>query len=220
MRIHHEGYTLIGFFLLLSLSIGGVVHYWLPLPFWLKLIPYAGLAAFMVFIVRFFRYRLRAFASDPLAILCPADGKVVVIEDVSEAEYFGDKRKQVSIFMSPNDIHVNWMPVSGEIVSRIYYPGKYLVAWHPKSSMENERTSVVIRLENGREILVRQIAGAVARRIVCYAAEGQQVEQGDELGFIKFGSRVDLLLPPDAIINVSLRQRVNGRHTLIAHLPS
>jgi phosphatidylserine decarboxylase len=218
MKIHQEGYTLIVFFLLLSISLGLLIHYWIPFPTWVKLLPYAALTGFMVFIFRFFRYRLRDFVPDSTSILCPADGKIVVIEEVEKAEYFGDRRIQVSIFMSPNDIHVNWMPISGEVVSRVYYPGKYLVAWHPKSSLENERTSVVIRTDAGKEILVRQIAGAVARRIVCYAAEGQQASQGEELGFIKFGSRVDLLLPTEAVIHVAMRQRVFGRQTRIASL--
>jgi len=218
MRLHREGNRVIAGFALLSIVIAAVVQLLLPLPLAVKIGIYVGLAAFMLFVLRFFRSPDRTLQRDDQIVLSPADGKVVVIEEVVRAEYFGDRRIQVSIFMSPYDIHVNWVPVSGKVVHHQYYPGRYLVAWHPKSSMANERTSVVIRHSNGEEILVRQIAGAVARRVICYAREGKHMEQGDELGFIRFGSRVDLLLPPTASIHVSMGQRVTGRETIIASL--
>lgn len=218
MKLHREGNTLLITLFLLSLSLAGIIHFFVPIPLFVKLILYAGLAVFLVFVLRFFRYTIREFNPEGKAILCPADGKVVVIEEVEQAEFFGDRRIQLSIFMSPYDIHVNWIPIDGKVIHRKYYPGRYLVAWHPKSSLENERTSVVISDEQDQAVLVRQIAGAVARRVVCYPYENDNVAMGDELGFIKFGSRVDLLLPPDARINVKLNDKVRGRETILANL--
>lgn len=152
-------------------------------------------------------------------LVCPADGKVVVIEKVSNAQYFGDERLQVSIFMSPLNVHINWYPIGGEVVSSEYQPGKYLVAWHPKSSELNEAHAVVLRGQK-HEVLVKQIAGAAARRVVNYAAVGTAYNQGGELGFIKFGSRVDILLPPDSKVLVELGQKVSGLETLLAELPA
>jgi phosphatidylserine decarboxylase len=151
-------------------------------------------------------------------VLSPADGKIVAIEEVFEPEYFKEKRIQVSVFMSPNNVHVNWAPISGTVRFMKYHPGKYLVAWHPKSSTDNERTSIVIENHSGVEILLRQIAGALARRIVCYAREGNSIRQGDEFGFIKFGSRVDIFLPLNAEIEVSIGQKVSGKQTVIAFI--
>jgi phosphatidylserine decarboxylase len=142
----------------------------------------------------------------------------VVIEEVEEPEYFEGKRKQISIFMSPFNVHVNRMPVEGSISYYKYHPGKYLVAWHPKSSTENERTTVVAKMNNGTEVLFRQIAGALARRIKCYVQQGQKLEQGQEFGFIKFGSRVDIFLPLDAVINVKIDDVTKGGKTVIAQL--
>jgi phosphatidylserine decarboxylase len=170
---------------------------------------------FFLLIVWFFRDPFRPVVPDETAILCPADGKVVVIEKTVEKEYFKDERWQVSIFMSPLNVHVNRFPVSGRVTYFKYHSGKYLVAWHPKSSELNERATVVMNNEKGEEILVRQIAGAVARRIVPYAKEGMLVKQGDELGFIKFGSRVDIFLPLDTEIKVSLNQKVKGNVDVI-----
>ena len=167
-------------------------------------------------VVWFFRNPARPVVPDEALVYCPADGKVVVIEKTLEKEYFNDERWQVSIFMSPLNVHVNRYPVSGLVTYFRYHAGKYLVAWHPKSSELNERATVVIKHAGGREILVRQIAGAVARRIVPYAKEGARVSQGDELGFIKFGSRVDIFLPPDAEIKVSLNQKVKGNVDILA----
>jgi phosphatidylserine decarboxylase len=152
----------------------------------------------------------------PDIILCPADGTIVAIEEVEETEFFHDRRIQVSVFMSPNNVHVNLYPISGKIIYTNYWPGSFLVAWHPKSSTENERNTVVIENSKHGSVLVRQIAGALARRIVCYAKTNERINQGYELGFIKFGSRVDLFLPLTATINVKLEDKVKGGITTIA----
>jgi phosphatidylserine decarboxylase len=165
--------------------------------------------------VWFFRNPSRPVVPDESLILCPADGKVLVIRKTIEKEYFKDERWQISVFMSPLNVHVNRYPVSGQVSYFKYHPGKYMVAWHPKSSELNERSTVVIKTPLGNEILVRQIAGAVARRIVPYAREGEQVKQGDELGFIKFGSRVDLFLPVQTNISVVLDQVFKGNVDVI-----
>ncbi|HEV7620965.1 MAG TPA: phosphatidylserine decarboxylase family protein, partial [Flavisolibacter sp.] len=167
--------------------------------------------------ISFFRIPSRVPTINDNAIVAPADGKVVVIEETTDVEYFKDKRLQVSIFMSPANVHVNRNPISGDVVYNQYHKGKYLVAWHPKSSTDNERHSVVIRKGN-TEILVKQIAGALAKRIVNYLQVGQKVKQTEEMGFIKFGSRVDLLLPVGTEINVQLNQSVQGGVTVIATL--
>jgi phosphatidylserine decarboxylase len=173
--------------------------------------------SFWLFILSFFRIPSRVHTIQEGAVIAPADGEVVVIEEVQADEYFTDRRIQVSIFMSPLNVHVNRNPVSGEIVYSQYHPGKYLVAWHPKSSTENERHSVVYNTQ-GKEILVKQIAGALAKRIVNYLKPGQQVKQTKEMGFIKFGSRVDLLLPLDAKILVKLGDKPQGGVTVLATL--
>lgn len=171
---------------------------------------------FLILILQFFRNPKRKVPKNFDEILAPVDGKVVVIEEVQENEYFNEKRIQVSIFMSPINVHVTRYPVSGSIKYSKYHPGKYLVAWHPKSSTDNERTTVVIRTPKFGDILYRQIAGAMARRIINYAEEGESVQQGDDAGFIKFGSRVDLLLPLDCAVTVKLNQKVVGAKTCIA----
>jgi phosphatidylserine decarboxylase len=170
---------------------------------------------FFVLVVQFFRNPSRNTPQGEGLIIAPADGKVVVIEEVEEPEYFKDKRKQVSIFMSPVNVHVNRAPVTGKVLYYKYFKGKYLVAWHPKSSTENERTTVVME-ENGKQVLFRQIAGALARRIVCYVKPGVELNRGDEYGFIKFGSRIDLYLPLDTEILVDLNQKTVGGETIIA----
>lgn len=179
-----------------------------------------GLASliFFLLVLQFFRDPKREIQEmDNQLIYAPADGRVVVIEETEEPEYFKDKRIQVSIFMSPTNVHINRNPVSGKVNYFKYHPGKYLVAWHPKSSTENERTTVVI--DNGEEeILLRQIAGAMAKRIKTYLQVGEEVVQGDDMGFIKFGSRVDVLLPLDAKIKVEVGQKVKGNKTVIAQL--
>ena len=195
MAIHREGYKIIavGFIILLIINI--IAGIMLPDKSFLKWMVLLLSLSLYVFILFFFRLPSRQLQPDPGLIYAPADGKVVVIEETVENEYFKDQRLQISIFMSPFNMHSNRYPVSGSVKQVYYHPGKYMVAWHPKSSELNERSSVVIETENGTEILVRQIAGAVARRIVTYAKPGQKVTQGGELGFIKFGSRVDVFLP-------------------------
>ena len=171
-----------------------------------------------LFIISFFRNPKRYIPIGDDSIICPADGKVVVIEDVMETEYFNEMRKQVSVFMSPTNVHVNRSPIDGEVKYFKYHPGKYLVAWHPKSSTDNERTSMVIENESF-SVLVRQIAGKLARRIVYYVEEGDEIERGEEFGFIKFGSRIDLFLPLNTQINVELNQKVRGGETIIGIIP-
>ncbi|HRE76650.1 MAG TPA: phosphatidylserine decarboxylase family protein [Flavobacterium sp.] len=183
---------------------------------WLRMtIQIIGLI-FLILILQFFRNPKRLTQNNDNHVIAPVDGKVVVIEEVFEPEYFNDKRLQVSIFMSPINVHVTRYAVNGKINFSKYHPGKYLVAWHPKASTENERTTVVIENRNFGEILYRQIAGALARRIVNYAKEGTIVKQGTDAGFIKFGSRVDLFLPLGTKINVSLNQTVKGGETVVA----
>ena len=172
----------------------------------------------LIIILQFFRNPKRITSFGNNHVVSPVDGKVVVIEEVYEPEYFKDKRIQVSIFMSPINVHVTRYPVSGEVLFSKYHPGKYLVAWHPKSSTENERTTIVIKNESSVEILYRQIAGALARRIVNYAKKSSKVNQGEDAGFIKFGSRVDLFLPLNTKINVKLNQKVKGAEDIIANI--
>jgi phosphatidylserine decarboxylase len=216
MTIHKEGYATIG----ISLLVFGVIN---AVSIWFLSEKYpllAGLiflltAGVWLFLISFFRIPNRTLTIDGNKIICPADGKVVVIEETHDVEYFKDKRLQVSIFMSPLNVHVNRNAVSGEVLYSKYHPGKYLVAWDPKSSTDNERHSVVYKI-NGTEILVKQIAGALARRIVNYLKPGMKVQQGDEMGFIKFGSRVDVLLPVGTKVNVQLNQMVQGGVTVLA----
>lgn len=185
---------------------------------WLSWLIFAVSIVFWFFIISFFRVPTRNLVAGEELVICPADGKVVVIEEAYDEEYFKEKRLQISIFMSPANVHQNLNPVSGEVVYNQYHPGKFLVAWHPKSSTENERHTSVIKNDKG-EILMKQIAGAVARRIVNYLEVGQKVKQSQEFGFIKFGSRVDLLLPVDAKVNVQMGQVVKGGITVVATLP-
>ena len=215
LRIHKEGKK----FLIGTAIIFGVIlftgYYFFP-----TLLPFVSaiIAFLFIAILQFFRNPIREIveANDNI-VYAPADGKIVVIEEVEEQEYFKTKRIQVSIFMSPTNVHVNRNPISGKINYYKYHPGKYLVAWHPKSSLENERTTVVI--DNGSdEILLRQIAGALAKRIVNYVNVGEDVVQGTDMGFIKFGSRVDLFLPLDTKINVKIGDKVKGNKTVIANL--
>lgn len=175
-----------------------------------------ALIILLLLVLQFFRNPKRNFLIHPEHVLSSVDGKVVVIEEVLEREYFNDRRLQVSVFMSPINVHVTRYPVGGKVVYSKYHPGKYLVAWHPKSSEENERTTVVVRNEAFGDVLFRQIAGAMAKRIVNYAEINQEVKQADDSGFIKFGSRVDILLPLDAKIKVSLNQKVKGGISIIA----
>jgi phosphatidylserine decarboxylase len=216
MTIHKEGYKTIAIAVILFGIINLISFYVLssssPIISWLIFIATLGL---LVFLISFFRIPKRTLIIQDNTIIAPADGKVVVIEEVQADEYFTDRRIQVSIFMSPLNVHVNRNPVSGEVLYSQYHKGKYLVAWHPKSSTENERHSVVYR-SNGKEILVKQIAGALAKRICNYLQPGMLVKQTDEMGFIKFGSRVDILLPLDAKINVKIGDKPKGGVTVIA----
>ena len=179
-----------------------------------------GVLVFSLFlyllILQFFRSPTRKITKNDKHVIAPADGKVVVIEEVIETEYFNGMRKQVSIFMSPVNVHINRNPISGIVTYFKYHAGKYLVAWHPKSSTENERTTIVIQKDEKRVVLMRQIAGALAKRIVWYVQADEEVQQGEEFGFIKFGSRVDLFLPLDAKINVKLGDKSIGGKTVIA----
>jgi phosphatidylserine decarboxylase len=217
MTIHKEGYKTIAYSTIFFGIFNLVSFYFLS-----PSLPYVSLLIFiltlglLLFLVSFFRIPKRNHTIQENAIIAPADGKVVVIEEVQAEEYFTDRRIQVSIFMSPLNVHVNRNPVSGEVLYSQYHKGKYLVAWHPKSSTENERHSVVYRSTNGKEILVKQIAGALAKRIVNYLQPGMQVKQAEEMGFIKFGSRVDLLLPLDAKINVKIGDKPQGGVTVVA----
>jgi len=218
IHIHKEGYKILGYGFLVLLSvniIAGIIWAGNPLVRWIFITASSLLYIFVLF---FFRLPSRTLEPDPGLVYAPADGKVVVIEETEEKEYFRDTRLQVSIFMSPFNMHSNRYPVSGTVKYIHYHPGNYMVAWHPKSSELNERSSVVIETVCGKEILVRQIAGAVARRIVTYAKEEQQVRQGDELGFIKFGSRVDIFLPLGTEIEIPILQQVKANKSIIAKI--
>lgn len=217
VKIHREGHKTLfvsgAVFLVLTLIVAIIFHNWV-----VYLITGSVFLLILAAFASFFRIPHRKLVLSDNHIIAPADGKVVVIEEVEEKEYFKDKRIQVSIFMSPANVHVNRSPISGVVKYQKYHPGLYLVAWHPKSSEENERNSVVIE-NDGFEILIRQIAGKVARKIRWYLNEGDEIEQGGELGFIKFGSRVDLFLPLGTKIDVNLKQKVKGGITVIGTLP-
>ncbi|MGP8214022.1 MAG: phosphatidylserine decarboxylase family protein [Bacteroidia bacterium] len=213
--IHREGYGLITISLVILATLCGAACY-LGAPMWLQSIVYLLSFVLWVLIVQFFRNPKRVTPKNPMHIIAPADGKVVVIEEVQENEYFKDKRIQVSIFMSPLNVHINRYPVGGKVEYVKYHPGLYLVAWHPKSSAENERTTIVVKTEAGQQVLFRQIAGAMARRIKFYCKEGDMAEQGAEMGFIKFGSRVDIFLPLGTKIHTKLQELVMGGETIIA----
>jgi len=218
MSIHKEGYKILifGFITLLVVNvIVNIIWFDYDLVKWAFIICSMMLYVFLLF---FFRWPSRQLEPDHGLVYAPADGKVVVIEDTFEKEYFKDTRLQLSIFMSPFNVHSNRYPVSGRIKYVRYHPGNYMVAWHPKSSELNERSTIVIETRDGKEILIRQIAGAVARRIVTYAKENQEVLQGDELGFIKFGSRVDVFLPVGTEIEVPILQQVKANKSIIAKI--
>ncbi len=218
MTIHKEGIASLVISAITLAIIYSVVKHFMPDQDVLHNVIF-GICLFLFLVVlQFFRKPTRKTPINPNHIIAPADGKVVVIEEVVETEYFKGPRRQISIFMSPINVHVNFNPLSGIISYFKYHPGKYLVAWHPKSSTENERTTVVTKHENGTEVLFRQIAGAMARRICWYVKEGDIVQQGEEFGFIKFGSRVDIYLPLNAKILVNLEDRPVGGETVIAEL--
>lgn len=220
MKIHREGYLII----VIALLILGLIHVgnyflfrftgWL----WLYILLIAGELTMLYLVVQFFRVPKLTCSAEDLDVICPADGKVVVIEEVEETEYFHDKRIQISIFMSPLNVHANFNPISGIVKYVKYHKGLFLVAWHPKSSTDNERSTFVIEHGCGQQVLFRQIAGAVARRICYYVRENQEVRVGEEFGFIKFGSRIDVFLPLNCEINVKIGEIVHGRITKLGKL--
>lgn len=220
MTLHREGTTTI----LIALVVLGAIEVgnWFLLQVtgwaWLFWLLSLGCLVMLYLVVQFFRIPKRSFTFEPNDLLCPADGKVVVIEEVEETEYFKDKRIQVSIFMSPLNVHANYYPLSGLVKYVKYHKGLFLVAWHPKSSTDNERSTVVVEHSSGQEVLFRQIAGAVARRICFYAKEGQTATTGGEFGFIKFGSRVDIFLPLGTQIDVKIGEDVKAKLTKLGVL--
>ena len=211
--IHKEGYRIIFTTIVILLGLNYAIAYFSIE--WLNTVTLIASIIFFFLILQFFRNPMRKVTASENEVVAPADGKVVVIEEVEETEYFKDKRLQVSIFMSPINVHVNRYPINGKVQYAKYHPGKYLVAWHPKSSTENERTTVVV--ENDKiAVLFRQIAGALARRIVMYSKQNDIAIKGEDFGFIKFGSRVDLFFPLGTKIEVQLNQIVIGNKTIIA----
>ncbi|MBR5610522.1 MAG: phosphatidylserine decarboxylase family protein [Bacteroidales bacterium] len=217
MKVHKEGYKTIFITLTLAIifSIIALDIFDYTMWAWVAVALFIG---FTIFILSFFRVPVRVANGSGTLVSAPADGKVVIVEEVEEPEYFKGKRIQVSVFMSFFNVHVNWFPVSGEVVHYKYHPGKYVAAFYPKSSEKNERTTIVIRNENGTEVLTRQIAGLFARRVVCYAQKGKKVEAGGPEGFIKFGSRADIFLPLDAKLNVKVGDKVVGSESIIAEI--
>jgi phosphatidylserine decarboxylase len=217
MTIHKEGRTLLAVMAIVLIAVNYAVFNYVAA----EVVQYLSLGASLVvylLVLQFFRLPKCVTPADPTAVYAPADGKVVVIEKTTEDEFLKDERIQVSIFMSPLNVHVNRAPIKGKVNFFKYHPGKYLVAWHPKSSTENERTTVVMENDKGVKVLFRQIAGAVARRIKWYIKEGDQLAQGEEFGFIKFGSRVDVFLPLDATVEVNVDDKTTGGKTVIARL--
>lgn len=212
---HREGFKIILGTFIVTAGIALLAHYFVDI-FWLQKLIQGIALIFLILVLQFFRNPKRNTQRNENHIIAPVDGKVVVIEKVFEKEYFKDERLQLSIFMSPINVHVTRYAIGGEVVFSKYHPGKYLVAWHPKASEENERTTVVVENHTFGKILYRQIAGALAKRIVNYAKEGDIAIQGADAGFIKFGSRVDLYLPLDTQINVQLGQTVKGGIDIVA----
>ena len=218
MKFHREGKTImVSVFLVFAAIVAGLYFLLDDFPILFGILTIAFMVMYLL-VVQFFRVPERNTVAQANDIISPCDGKVVVIEEVFEPEYFKDKRIQISIFMSPLNVHVNYAPISGVVAYQKYHEGLYLVAWDPKSSTENERTTVVATHASGKQVLFRQIAGAVARRIICYAKPNDRVEVGKEFGFIKFGSRIDLLLPLGTEIKVNIGDKVVGAETLIAQL--
>jgi len=214
---HKEGYKIILISFALVVTSILLIDRFINIS-WLKILLEIGLLIFLILILQFFRNPKRHTVLNNKQVLSPVDGKVVVIEEVEETEYFKDKRLQISVFMSPINVHVTRYPIGGNVLYSKYHPGKYLVAWHPKSSTENERTTVVVENPRYGKVLFRQIAGAMAKRIVNYAKVGDNAVQGSDQGFIKFGSRVDLFLPLDSNIKVELNQKVKGGENIIAEM--
>jgi phosphatidylserine decarboxylase len=219
MTIHKEGRIVLFVLLIILFGLNWAIFSYFPASPYMQNSVILASVIFYLLILQFFRNPIFEITRNTKHVLAPADGKVVVIEETEETEYLKGRRKQISIFMSPVNVHVNRMPVAGRITFFKYHPGKYLVAWHPKSSTENERTSIAVKTQDGIEILFRQIAGALARRIKWYVKEGSTLEQGQEFGFIKFGSRVDIFLPLDAKVAVKIGEITKGGRTIIAELP-
>jgi phosphatidylserine decarboxylase len=218
MTIHKEGFSSIALTVLFIFVLNALVQFYFPDNATFRWVIYISSAILFLIVLQFFRNPRIAVTTGEKMVVCPADGKVVVIEEAQEPEYLKDKRIQVSIFMSPVNVHVNRNPITGVVKYFKYHPGKYLVAWHPKSSTDNERTTVVVETQQGIPVLFRQIAGALARRIVWYVKEGDEVQQSTQFGFIKFGSRVDVFLPLGTKINVNLGETVKGGRTILAEL--
>ena len=218
MRIHKEGYCIITTNFIIIAIIVTSLHYFFGNNICTYIADGVGITLFL-FVASFFRSPKRISIIDENIIAAPADGKIVIIQNVFENEYLKEEVIQVSVFMSVFNVHVNWFPIGGIVEYYKYHAGKYMVAWHPKSSEKNERTTTVIKTNSGVKVLYRQIAGLVARRIVCYSKVGQHFNQCSELGFIKFGSRIDLFLPKDSEIAVKIGQKVTGCETIIAKLP-
>ncbi len=215
MKIHKEGFTIIAIAIAILSTVNLLIIYWIDIDFVSYII--VGLSlVFFGLILNFFRVPLRKVAINDKHIIAPSDGKLVVMEEVFENEYLKEKCIQLSIFMSPLNVHKQWFPINGKVEYTKYHPGKYLVAWHPKSSTENERSTIVVTSSAGTKILFRQIAGAVARRICNYATKGSSVTQQDEAGFIKFGSRIDVYIPLSASINVKINDKITGGETILA----
>ena len=220
MKINKEGYRIIAISGLVCLVLWGLIYYFQSQHWEIGLLITSGviLVAFWLFIVAFFREPRRVKIHDPELVFSPCDGRVVVTEVVYEDEYMKRDMLQISIFMSITNIHMNWMPVAGIVEYFKYHPGRFLIAWHPKSSTENERTTTVVKLNNGKSVLFRQVAGLIARRIVSYIKVGDHVNQNDVFGFIKFGSRIDVLVPKDSELLVEIGDRVVGSQTPIVRL--
>ncbi len=216
MRIHKEGFLVIAVAFLIWLALNIFVAMSGELYF--RCFIFLATTPVLIFVIKFFRYPNRKIELKPKSVLSPADGQIVAIEETFESEYFGDRRLQVSVFMSVNNVHINWFPVPGMVRYFKHHSGKFMAAYLPKSSTENERATTVIQMADGTEILARQIAGAVAKRIITYSKVDTQVTQQNELGFIRFGSRVDLFLPAGTKVNVELCQNVIGSQTVIADL--
>lgn len=218
MKFHKEGIPSLILVLLFSAILIFIAYFFFPEFLIAKLFAYTVSGFLTLVILQFFRHPTRVHTKGENLVIAPADGKVVVIEETEEGEYFKDKRLQISIFMSPINVHVNRYPISGIVKFYKYHEGKFLAAWEPKSSTENERTTVVVEHKNGKQVLFRQIAGALARRIVCYVKEGDKAEQCEQFGFIKFGSRVDIFLPLGTKVNVKINDVVKGSQSVIAEI--
>jgi len=216
MYIHREGLKIIALSLLIYSIFAAILYYFIPEQTVFHYLFYAGLGLTLLWEISFFRVPRRTIYQQSDAVVSSADGKVVVIEEVLESEYFNDRRIQISVFMSPMNVHINWFPIDGEVTYVKYHPGRFLFANHPKSSTENERNTVVITDGKGKEVLLRQIAGLMARRIVCYVEKGTKATQGQEFGLIRFGSRVDFFVPLTAKVNVKIGEKVKGQKTVLA----